>query len=109
MRTFQQRRQRNLHPYAAANVQFCRDRFRATGLKPATFAPSKTVGASRIFTRDDVLKHVRGLRSRVFREDRILLLGTGGSTGARMNYYKDADPESLLNASAGRGTRENWE
>ncbi|MFN8545804.1 MAG: methyltransferase domain-containing protein [Candidatus Binatia bacterium] len=42
-----------------------------------------------ILTRGDVLENLDELWSRAFRRDDLLLLGTGGSTGVPMHYYKD--------------------
>jgi len=91
VRTFQLQRLQDLVAYAAANVPFYRDRFRGIGLEPGDVRTFEDFSRIPMLTRDEILKHLPALRSRVFREDRLLLLGTGGSTGVPMNYYKDID------------------
>jgi len=91
VRAYQLERLRALLRHAAEHVPFYRERFRAIGLVPGDVRTLEDYARIPILTRDDVLAHLPEMWSRAFRQDRLLMLGTGGSTGVPMNYYKDLD------------------
>ena len=79
----------------------------------ATCTPSKTSPAFRALTRQDVLTHLPDLWSRAFRGEDLLLMGTGGSTGVPMSYYKDIEDldrcQTVLVRSHGWAGKGRWD
>lgn len=91
VRAYQLERLRSLVRYAAAHVPFYRERFRGVGVRPDDIRSLEDYSRIPILTREDVLTQLPDLWSREFLRDDLLLMGTGGSTGVPMNYYKDVD------------------
>ena len=91
VRAYQLERLRSLLVHAHASVPFYRERFRQIGLQPSDVRTFEDFARIPVLTRQDVLTHLPELWSRAFRREDLLLMGTGGSTGVPMSYYKDVD------------------
>jgi phenylacetate-CoA ligase len=82
---------RSLVRDAGIHVPFYRERFRALGLEADDIRTFDDYARIPVLTREDVLANLPDLWSRRYRQRDLLLMGTGGSTGVPMSYYKDVD------------------
>lgn len=89
LRDYQDRRLRELIRYAATQVPYYRDLFRANKLKPDDIRGAADLGRVPVLTKDIIREQAERLRSDEFRSLRPVPVHTSGSTGSPLEFYAD--------------------
>lgn len=85
----QRSRLKSLLVHAYENTAFYRKRFHEAGFNPYTFNYPDELTRIPILTKDQIRENVTAMLAGNFRPDEIHASQTGGTSGVKMNFYRD--------------------
>jgi len=99
---FQFERLKKLLSHAYENTAFYRRRFDKAGINPYKLQDPEEIRNIPILTKKEIRENITSMIAKDYREDQLDMSETGGTTGVKMQFYRDKVSRSLKLAAVYR-------